>query len=57
MRLGRELNATAVVTLGRGGGGGSMRLGWELKRAMNLEWAVSSAAIAAWAVRALGFSA
>ena len=40
-----------------GGGGGSMRLGWELKRAMNLEWAVSSAAIAAWAVRALGFSA
>ena len=45
-----------------GGGGGSMRFefkagGLELKRAMSFEWAVSSAAVAAWAVRALGFSA
>ena len=44
------------------GGGVSMRLkfearGLELKRAMCFEWAVSSAAVAAWAVRALGFSA
>ena len=44
------------------GGGVSTRLefeagGLELKRVMSFEWAVSSAAVAAWVVRALGFSA
>ena len=51
----------ATVTLWREGGG-SMRVkvearGSELKRPACLAWAMSSAAVAAWAERALGFSA
>ena len=54
-------NVTAAVTLCRGGGGGGP-CGWslrrlELKRAKCLEWAMSSATVAAWAVRASGSSA